>query len=337
VHRREFLAIGAAAFAPACGQQPKVARVAWMSGNPGYERRVPAAFAERGFRIGENLALDFSVVEAGYAWTIDRYDKPKLREIVAGRPDVIVVHGTPDEVLKLTRDIPVVFYDYTDDPEAAGYVKSLRHPGGNVTGANIPLGDLAMKRWQLMKIIRPDMKIAARIDTVEREAERRARIAANEWLRGYATRVEQWERDAASALGIEVRTIALPKAASAVAIATAVKRAGAQALAVSFPATPDWKEFIRKAPVPTFKANVDHGFAAIQRGEAMLGWDFNSQECETQAVAIVARILRGEKPATIPVYLVREYRFAVNTRVGREAAIEIPASVLIQAEKLFDS
>ena len=139
--RRHFLALGAAALAPGCGEQakPKIPKVVWLEGNGQYQKRVPAALAERGFKVGENLSLDFPGLSAGYESTIDTYDKSKLREIVAGRPDVLVVHGTPEEPLKLTRDIPIVFYDYFDDPEVAGYVSSLRRPGGNVTGAAIPL------------------------------------------------------------------------------------------------------------------------------------------------------------------------------------------------------
>src|SRR5258705_7048773 len=131
--RRGFLALGATALAPACGEQakPKIARVVWMGGNDEFKSRVAAGFAERGFKVGRNLSLDFPNIGPGYAETIDKYDKSKLREIVASRPDVLVVHGTPEEPMKLTRDIPIVFYDYFDDPEIAGYVASLRRPGGN--------------------------------------------------------------------------------------------------------------------------------------------------------------------------------------------------------------
>ena len=337
MHRRGFLALGAALLAPACGQQakPKVQRVVWMGGNDDYKRRVPVAFAERGFRIGETLSLDFSGVAPGYAQTIDSYDNSKLREIVASRPDVMVVHGTPEEALKLTRDIPVVFYDYFDDPQARGYVQSLRRPGANATGASIPPGDLMMKQWQLLKMIRPRLRIGARIETVERFAERQARAARNPWLRGYFERLEQYQRDAGVALGIDIRNIQIPRDASAAAIALAVKRAGAGALGVVPSPIASWNEFVRKTRIPTFLTNA--GFEPVQAGRVMLGWDFNTRECETQAVAIVARILRGESPATIPVYVIREYRFAVNTRLAREAGVEIPASVLIQADKLYDS
>jgi putative ABC transport system substrate-binding protein len=336
--RRRFLALGAAAFAPACAgpERPKTARVVWMGGNGEYEPRVSQAFAQRGFKVGETLSLDFSDVKPGYAGSMDRYDKPKLAQIVAARPDVLVVHGSPEELLKLTRDIPIVFYDYYDDPVAMGYVASLRRPGANVTGAIIPPADLMVKQWQLMKIIRPGIRIGARIDTVERESERQARRAADSWYHGYVGRIEQWEHDAAGALNIEIRQIRIPRDAPAAAIASAVKRARAEALGVSLDrASAGWKEFVNKSPIPTFLMGA--GTEAAERGNVLMGWAFDIRECERQAVSIVARILAGESPSTIPVYAIREYQFVVNRRLARDAGIQVPASVLVQAATMYDS
>src|SRR6185295_10143302 len=99
--RRRFLALGATALAAACAEQakPKVPRVVWMGGNGKFQSRVPAAFAARGFKVGANLSLDFPGVRPGYFGSID---KAKLCELLASRPDVLVVHGSPEELLKLT-------------------------------------------------------------------------------------------------------------------------------------------------------------------------------------------------------------------------------------------
>ena len=66
----------------------------------------------------------------------------------------------------------------------------------------------------------------------------------------------------------------------------------------------------------------------------MIGYSFDYTECETQAVGMSVRILRGENPATMPVYIIRNYAFALNLRMAREVGIAIPEPVLVQMTEI---
>jgi putative ABC transport system substrate-binding protein len=135
---------------------------------------------------------------------------------------------------------------------------------------------------------------------------------------------------AASRLGIEIREIVVPEKATLAMAVDAIRKSRSDALVI-------WKEppglvaFLEKARIPACGLR----FAFAQNG-GLLAVSFDWEEGDKQAVAIVARILRGESPATIPVYQHNDYGFAVNLRTARAMGITIPASIRIQATEVIE-
>jgi putative ABC transport system substrate-binding protein len=328
--RRAFLGVIAGLAASACGPEgkPRIPSVIWAGGGGKTQERVTEQFRSHGFRASENLSLAFPDIHPGTG-PMAPVDETRLAELVRSRPDVFVLPGSPHVVMGLTRDIPIVFYNFSWDPEALGFVKSLRRPGGNVTGATLRQADITLKQWQLMKEIRPAMRIGGFVADSERlEAMLRWWGASN-----FKVWTDQ-QRAIGDALKIEIRQVDFPKEASSAQIAEAVARSGAEALMVDLgDYTPAWMDFVARARVPT----CGFGFGRVEKGLFMIGWSFDSLECERQAVAMVARILRGESPGEIPVYVVTKLAFALNRPMAQRAGIDIPGSVLVQVERLFDA
>jgi len=101
---------------------------------------------------------------------------------------------------------------------------------------------------------------------------------------------------------------------------------------VDFPRTDGWLAFVKATRKPT----CVYTFRATRAGMGIVGISFDADEGIDQSAERVARIIRGESPATIPIYIVRKYGVAVNARIARAAGIRIPPSVLLQAEEKYE-
>lgn len=305
--------IGAIASGASVAGEKRPARIFWHgdSGNVGSaqaQQRIRAGFASRGLVEGRDIAIVFLVD-----------DEAPPEKIVAGRPDVIVMLGDIrlGDLRRLTRDIPVVFYNFSADPVRVGLVETLRRPGGNFTGTVVEWDEIVSKYWQLLKELRPAMRRGANLrEEGDDHAMRSGRYEA--------------ERRAAERLGIEIRDVFVPRDASATAIAAAVRAAGADGIVVDEFSGPGLGAFVGSTAIPT----IGYSFGGVRGGRQLMGISFDWTEGESQAIATVTRILRGERPGTIPVYQARSYGLAVNLRLARAAGIAIPDSVLIQAKEV---
>ncbi len=297
----------------ASGGRPS-SRVTWLlTRDEISEKRIRAAFASRGWIDGGNLALAFE------PWT---RDGSRLERIVAGHPDVIVNLGGGEELKilqRLTREIPVVFYNWAGDPVRSGVARTIARPGGNFTGAVVQWREIITKHWQLLKDFHPSMRrgacLLAEVKTTPHEDEEF----------GDALRAAE------KGLGIEIAEITLPPTATASDIEGRVRAARVEALQVDFPITPELVAFVSRTRVPT----AGYSFRRARLGGAIVGISFEWDEGESHAVDAVVRIIRGERPASMPVYMTSRYAIALNARLAREAGLAIPPSVLLQAQEVF--
>ncbi len=323
--RRTLLALGAIALcrpATVLAQNPaRIARVVFAQNNSERARkRFRALFAEYGWVEGRNIALSFvDIVGAPKAEA-----EARAREVVASRPDAILIVGSTEIGIfkRLTKDIPIVFYNLGFDPARLGLVESLRRPGGNITGTALHFERLWAKAWEMLKEIHPAMKRGGVLgepidldDEVERGMDS---IHRDAW------------RAAASRLGIEIREIVVPEKATLAMAEEAIRKSKSDALVI-WMEPPGLIAFLEKARIPACGLR----FAFAQNG-GLLAVSFDWEEGDKQAVAIVARILRGESPATIPVYQHNDYGFAVNLRTARAMGITIPAAIRIQATEVIE-
>ena len=324
MYRRRFLATIAtpvflAAFASRGTAQSKgrVARVVLFTSAPpvretdDWFRNAAAVFASHGLEHGKNFHLQV----VGYGGRQD--DRESLaREIVAGRPDVVGVSGSSDALLfqRLTREVLIVFVN-VDDPVKMGLVQSFQRPGANITGVSNRSLDLVGKRIELLKELRP----------------RARRIAAFMNEEPNAPLVQAELADAARRAGLELVVVSLGSASASNALGHS--RAD---VAISIPG---WLQLQRAGLVAVLEKMAlpcifPFNQSVKQGGLISLGEKF--REGEMRGTAMIARILKGDKPETLPVDQLSTIHLAVNLRTARAMKIDIPQSIRLRADEVIE-
>ena len=312
------------------GQATRRQRVVWLyensAGNsPEVRKRIADLLAARGFVEGRNLSLSFQTFPEGKE-DVEAF----VKRLVDSAPDVIVRApgrrgGWLPLLARSTLDIPIVFYNLAADPATVGLVETLRRPGGNITGATVDWNEIGTRQWQLLKSFVPSMKRGGILR--EQEQEYPTWEAAKQ-----AT--DETNRRTEAQLGIEIREVSFRRGASEPEIALAISKARVDAVRVGlYPSelTPEVIAALKRTRVPA----CGSFFSQVKRG-LLVCVTFDFSEGEAYAIDTVARILRGERPATIPVSKNTKYPVAVNRGTARAMGIEIPASILIQASEIFD-
>jgi len=324
--------VGAAAWAAilpqALAAQPaRMPRVLWAAPR-GPQDSIRKVFSARGLEDGRNVRLVFETVRR-------MAQRPEIeanaRRFVAGQPDVIVIVGEAAELFeiqRLTRTIPVVFANLNIDPQLVGLVESARRPGGNLTGTFSPWDVLVTKHLGLLLEVKPSMRLVGRLQIKEALEETSAGEAG--WVRIWRLQ-EESVRNAAAASKVELREIVLPGSISAASMARAVRDSRVEGLLVEFAMTKGVFEYLRSCPLPACMYSPE----SARAGALMAVFDDWDEGLE-QAVRMVVRILRGESPASMPVYQVTKYGIAVNLRTARANGIVIPPSVLVQATEVIE-
>ena len=267
--------------------------------------------------IGRNVRIDTRWATANAA-TIRR----QATELVALTPDVILAHGasTMGPLLQATRTVPIVF-PVTADPVGAGFVDSLGRPGGNATGfmaIEYPMGG----KWlELLRQIAPGVIRVA----VFRDAS----IPSGNALFGVIQAMAQ-------ALKVEVTPVNMRDADEIERVLAAFARAPGGGLIVtgSAPAY-NYSDLIitlaarHKLPAVYY----EHSFVAAG-GLMSYGPDFVDQY--RQAAGYVDRILKGEKPADLPVQAPKKYELIINLKTAKALGLTVPPSLLASANEMIE-
>jgi len=345
--RRRLLLLGLFASAAAYGQrgeasgagQPRVKRVVWLAPPAGpssvvarvgsYPDRIRAHFVKRRLVEGRDIELTFEELSGD---PTDLEIEERLDRVLAREPAVVAAPALGFLLPYLFRlqkragNTPIVFYHALTNPVALGFVESLPRPGRNMTGTMLADANTALKQWELLKQVAPDLKRGGFLLT---------RNALDAITRDPRT-AQGWEKRAEGrkpirdGLGIEVIDIVVPTDAPRAAIAQAVADARVQALMVRLPRLPPAvMEFLRTTRVPAIVNN----FGWVRDG-ALMGTGYSYADSEAYAVEAIRRILRGESPATIPVYISREFGIAINSRTARANGIKIPDALLLRADEI---
>ncbi|MFO1115367.1 MAG: ABC transporter substrate-binding protein [Beijerinckiaceae bacterium] len=330
--RRDFIGyagalVGAAPFAapPAArAQQPgrqKVIGVTFSSADNTESRQRAEAFRNGlkalGWNEGKEYRLEFRSLgnDSEKAKTLGA-------ELIALSPDVILSSGTvaTTAMRSLTRDIPVVFVNVTD-PVAGGFVASLAHPGGNMTGLTPFDYPIAAKWLQLIREIDPRVTRAALMGDPN-----------NHNFKGF------WSpfAEEAKRLSIEPIQLAAPDAGEierGVAGLAATPGAGLIVSAAAFSLV-HRKLIVDLAAQHKVPAIYWSRFFAQAGGLMAYGPD--TMELHRQAAGFVDRILRGEKPEALPVERAIAYELVVNARTARALGVDPPAALMARAEEVIE-
>jgi putative ABC transport system substrate-binding protein len=273
---------------------------------------------QSGWTVGHNLLLDTR-------WASGDSARPRryTAELLALSPDVLVVGGRAEPVVREAqqagRSIPIVFVQAVD-PVGAGYVTRLRRPGGNMTGFTQLEYTLSGKWLELLKEIAPGMTRTA----VLREP-------------GTAG-IGQWAviQAAASPLGVELTPLDTRDPAEIERGLSAFGREpnGGLIVVVSSNATVHRELIISLASKYGLPAVYPYRYFATGGGLASYGPDLIDQY--RRAASYVDRILKGEKPADLPVQNPTKYELVINMKTARSLGLDVPATVLARADEVIE-
>ena len=307
--------------ATTAGQPPdKVGRLGFLGFDAVASKPFIEAFrrglTELGYVEGQNMIIE-------YRWAEGKPDRlPKLAaELVALKVDVIFAAAAPviRAAKNATKTTPIVF-EMLADPVSAGFVNSLAKPGGNLTGVAGLAPELGGKRLELLKEIVPRLNLVA--------------VLANPDNPNFQSVLKESQR-AASILKLRLQVLEVTKPAMlAEAFATMVK-GGAEALTVF----PD--------PMLLGEQNTIVGLAAKNRLPAVYGisgvvengglmtYAPSQTEMWHRAATYVDKILKGTKPADLPVEQPTKFEFVINLRAAKQIGLTIPPNVLARADKVI--
>jgi putative tryptophan/tyrosine transport system substrate-binding protein len=270
-----------------------------------------------GWDDGRNARIEIRW-SGGKADDVRRY----AAEFVALAPDVILASGgaVVGPLLQVTRTVPIVFTQ-TPDPVAAGFVASLARPGGNATGFTQVEYGMATKWLELLKEIAPRVTRAA----VLRDP------AVPEGIGQFAV-----IQSVAPALRVEVSPVDIRNAGEIERAVTEFARSanGGLILTSSALANVHRDLIIRLASKLRLPAVYSFRFFASAGGLAAYGSD--SIDPHRRAAAYVDRILKGEKPADLPVQAPTKYDLVINLKTAKALGLEIPATVLARADEVIE-
>ena len=270
-----------------------------------------------GWTVGRNVRID-------YRWSADNADDTRkyAAELVALAPDVILTGGAAGvaPLLQATRTVPIVFV-LVADPVGAGFVDSMARPGGNATGFTAIEYGMGGKWLELLKEIAPGVKRAAVI--------RDPAISVGIGLFGAI-------QSAAPTLGVEASPINVRDAGEIERAIAAFARASNGGLIVtSSPAA-----FIHRELIVTLAAR--HKLPAVfpvrlfvnSGGLISYGPDTNDQY--RRAASYVDRILKGAKPADLPVQAPVKYELVINLKTAKALGITVPPTLLARADEVIE-
>jgi putative tryptophan/tyrosine transport system substrate-binding protein len=280
-----------------------------------------AAFVERLQQLGWSDGRNVHIEErrtGGDAELARKY----AAELVALAPDVIVTTGSAGliPVLQVTRTIPIVF-TIVPDPVGAGFIDSLARPGGNATGFSQFEYGLSSKWLELLKEIAPGVTRVA----VLRETGLTAAIAQFAALQAVAP-----------SLRVELVPLNLRDAGEIERSVAAFVRSPADGLiATSGPLTAVHRDLIIKvAARHKLPAVYVTHFMAVAGGLMSYGPDFVEQY--RLAAGYVDRILKGEKPADLPVQAPTKYELVINLKTAKVLGLDVPTTLLARADEVIE-
>jgi ABC-type uncharacterized transport system substrate-binding protein len=321
--RKLLVALGASALAAPLGafaqKQPKIWRIGLF--HVGLDHVPPSLDGLRdglkalGYVEGKNLRLDWhNLADEDAA-------RATAQAFVRDRVDLIVAFEsqTIDAAHAATRDIPIVIL-HIADPVADGFIKSLAHPGGNITGF-AGMGDIPAKELELFKELMPALKRP--LVLFDENDPTSLRWLADLRQAAPKLKLQLIERSATSEADI-TRVFALRLAnADGVVIASPHLRVKFHALIL---------ELASKRRLPL----LAHRGEWVERG-ALFSYNVDLRAVGLAAAArYVDRILKGTKPADLPVEQVSQYQLIVNRKTAKAYGITIPNTILVRADKVIE-
>jgi putative ABC transport system substrate-binding protein len=325
--RREFITLlgGAVATWPvvAWAQQPTVPVVGFLNSQPRQDwRDLAAAFlhglSDAGYVEGRNVAIEYRFAER-------RFDQlPALAADLVRRQVAVIVASGGDASARAaktaTDTIPIVF-SVGGDPVATGFVASLARPGGNATGVTLMTATLELKRLEILRELVPSLSTVA--------------LLANPDNPRFADDINT-VREAARAMGLQVHVLTGRNGSELdTAFATLAQRRIDGLLAVSDPLMISERDRLvalaARYTIPAIYQNRE-----LPAAGGLMSYGTSLRGIYHQLGVIAGRILKGGKPADIPVEQPTKFELVINLKTAKALGLEVPPTLLARADEVIE-
>jgi len=303
-------------------QQPKkVPRIGYLNATSASSdsARIEAlrqGLRELGYIEGKNIVIEYRFAEG----KLDQVPR-NAAELVRLKVDVIVTGGSTDTeaAKKATTTIPIVMTQ-DNDPVGSGFIATLARPGGNITGLTNISSELGGKRLELLKEVVPKLS--------------RVVIFGNAANPGSPQALKETE-DAARAMGIKLQYLEVRKADDVESAFKAASREQSQALIIlPNPVASTYRKQVVglavKSRLPAMYFRRDF----VESG-GLMSYGTYVPDLYRRAATYVEKILKGAKPADLPVEQPKKFEFIVNLKAAKQIGLTIPPNVLARADKVI--
>jgi putative tryptophan/tyrosine transport system substrate-binding protein len=300
--------------------QPAVSRIAYLSPDSGpslYSEAFRQGLRDLGWVEGQNVAIE-------YWWADQKRDRlPDLAREIVRRPVDLIFASTTQAALAAkgaTKTIPIVIPVATD-PVATGLVKSLARPGENLTGFSLLTEELVAKRLELLKEVAPRTTLLA--------------VLLNPTHPAAAVELRVAER-VARLLGLQVHSLQARDPAQLVSALEEITRQRAHALLL----VSDRLFVTERKTIAEFGARhrvpVMHFVAEFADVGGLMAYGANIPAMYRRAGALVDKILKGARPADLPVEQPTSFDLAINLKTAKALGLTIPLSLLLRADRVIE-
>jgi putative ABC transport system substrate-binding protein len=321
VKRREFIGLaGAAALSPLAayaqqGRSFKIGFVSWQAQSAEDQMKyLREGLAQFGYLEGRNISLEAFFTDGNQEQT-----RAVLRNLIDKQVDILIARVTPVAQIakELTRTIPIV--TISADPLLTGLVPSLSRPGANLTGLSLASPDLAGKRLELVRDIKPDIKAIA-------------------FLGAKQTSTASFVREtdaAAKVMGLKavIRVLDSPEMVDR-AVFESMKADGAEAVIVQPLFAGEEDKIVGLAMQSRLPVIGD--FAALAHAGGLFSFGVEEVDILRRTAYFVDRILKGAKPADLPIEQPTAFRLTLNVRTAKAIGWSITPVLLSRADEVIE-
>lgn len=327
--RRDFITLLCAAAAwPGAGRaqhSEQVRRIVVMLGNAendpngkAYSGAIRQGLQELGWSEGRNVRID-------YRWAAGSSDRANAyaMEVAAQPPDVVVANGTQllTALQKATRNIPIVFV-VVADPVGAGFVKDLSHPGANITGFSTFEPEIGGKWLELLKEIQPGLQRVAGI-----------------WDPTFKAFAKLWDAIERSApkLDMQVTGISLRDPADNIepVLAKFARESGGGLIVLPTPTNASARDRIFSL-ASRHRLPAVYPFRYYATGGGLMSYGFDTVDLFRRSASYVDRILKGERPADLPVQAPIKFELVINLKTAKALGLTVSPSLLSRADEVIE-
>jgi putative tryptophan/tyrosine transport system substrate-binding protein len=301
-------------------QQPKIPRIGYLTNaslTSARRENFRQGLRELGYVEGKNIVIEWRTGEGN----LDR-QRALAAELVHLKVDVIVAVGSGDirAVREATTAIPIVMV-LGGDPVGSGFVASLARPSGNITGLATLRPELSGKRLELLKEIVPRLsRVAVFVSSISQD---------------YAQVSKELDL-AAGPLGVKLQylDIAEPKDFESAFQAAAKGRAEAVLVRVQSPVINPQRTQVAKLAAKSRLPSIYEGAEEVEAG-GLMSYGVSFADLHRRAAIYVDKILKGAKPADLPVEQPTKFEFIINLKAAKQIGLTIPPNVLARADKVI--